>query len=61
MAVSELFIYKLENKVNRGFFYAIVHVYAYILPIFEQRIGYAQQIQVNARLVEYRHGNKLLF
>ena len=31
------------------------------LHILEQRIGYTQQIQVKAKLVEYKYENKLVF
>ena len=51
MTVSELFIYRSSKKESPGFC-AIVHVYAYFLDILEQRIGFAQQIQVQAKLVE---------
>ena len=42
-------------------FWATVHVYAYFLHILKQRIGFAQQIQVQAKLVEYKYENKLVF
>ena len=35
--------------------------YIYILYILEQRIGFGQQIQVKAKLVEYKDENKLVF
>lgn len=48
MNVSELFIYRSENKERRG---TIVHVNAKSLHILEQRIEFAQQIQVKEILV----------
>ena len=42
-------------------FCAIVHVYAWFFHILEQRIGFAQQTQVKAKLVEYKYDNKLVF
>ena len=60
ITVSALFIYRSLKKESRGFC-AIVHVYEYFLHILEQRIGFAQQIQVKAKLVEYKCENKLVF
>ena len=56
MTVSALFIYR-SLKVEH--FCAIVH--EYFLHILEQRIGFAQQMQVKAKLVEYKFENKLVF
>ena len=58
MTVSALFIYR-SLKVEH--FCAIVHVNALFLHILEQRIAFAQQIQVKVKLVEYEYANKLVF
>ena len=60
MTVSALFIYRSLKKEIEDFC-AIVRVYEYFLHILEQRIGFAQQIQVKAKLVEYKYENKLVF
>ena len=41
-------------------FCSFVYVYAYFLHILEQRIEFAQQIQVKAKLVEYKYENNLV-
>ena len=60
MTVSALFIYKSLKKESQGCC-AIVYVYESFLHILEQRIGFAQQLEVKAKLVEYRYENKLGF
>ena len=60
MTVSELFIYRSLNKESRGFL-CYCACLCIILHILEQRTGFAQQIQVKVKLVEYKHKNKLVF
>ena len=47
------------NKENREFC-AIVHVYALLLHVLEQRIGFTQQVQDKENFVEHNE-NKLVF
>ena len=63
-AIDESFwiihLFVVEDEKSR-ILCAIVYVYPYFLHILELRIGFAQQIQVKAKLVEYKHENKLVF
>ena len=57
MTVSKLFIYRSLKKESRGFLCYCACLC--ILHILEQKIGFAHQIQVKAKLVEYKYENKL--
>ena len=60
MTVSALFMDRLLKMESRGFLCYCACLWI-ILHILEQRIGFAQQIQVKSKLVEYKYENNMVF
>ena len=54
------FIYRSLNTESRGIL-CYCACLGIIFHIFEQRIRFAQQMQIKAKLVEYEYENKYIF